>query len=131
MLRTLHGGSVFRAPRGHGAWPQATQRGRALLGLGLKEVLLSPSGLLPATLQSHETDRPSFLPGTELSQNQLPRALKPPGAGHSPLPDPAQRGYWLVLAATAAQESRGRDCLHFPVLRSRGFTCSGLCYPRC
>lgn len=63
--------------------------------------------------------------------SKLPTALNIPGAGHVPLPDPAQRGYCLVLTGTAAQRRGGQDTslTGFLLLCFHGFTFSCLCHP--
>lgn len=106
----LPGEEVCTEAQGPRGPAQATQPVRTLLGQELNEVLLPPSGLSQlATLWSHETDRPSFVLGTELLKSKLCITPKTPGAGPSAQPDPAQRGYWLVLPATAAPRSRAQE----------------------
>lgn len=105
---------VHRGP-GHRARPQATQPVESLpLAQELKEVPRLPSGLLPAALWFHQTDRRSFLPGMELLKSKLPISPKTPGAGHSPQPEPARRGYWLVLTGTAGSHGFTFSCCATP-----------------
>lgn len=106
----------------------SAQQVRAWLGQEPNEIL-SPPGLSRVPRSLTRQKDPAFF---QVLGSKLPTALNIPGAGHIPLPDPAQRGYCLVLTGTAAQRSGSQDTsLKGFLLCFHGFTFSYLCHPRC